>query len=569
MVRVRRQRRRRRPHTVPGDEPNLTEVNTEEDNYVGWNPGDDVNADVAIKSLFTGPSNFISHYEAQNKFPRRYFACLHVLCTSNIQLLENSKSLALAAAWARKDYPMANFLLKIPNEMFHIKEVLRAITMLDLRREGRAQEKLLRRLEAQGCKKKKKLAALKSRIGTLKAQALGAGSLSGALSRHVKQWVKTIPVERLQFFAMHFPSEPWKNLADLIHLNPERDMPQCPWFLPFCFGKQPMPDTPASQQLSDLTEDNISQVILNNKDVDYTVARKFRDHLTDLAKERICRYSKIETVLWYYEELDCTSIDVVLHERLSKGEEVNLPYGKFLERILYFRNSAVQKEYLKFLIAEAEKKAKKISFNLEPPVVVMGDKSGSMDVAVRTSNIIASSLTSLTDAQLVFFDAENVIPSLIPSNVEEVLRLCDEVKACGGTTPAASLYPYYEKKKVVKTFFVVTDEEENGAYMNESFASLFKKYNEEVYPASLVFISFLSQNDFGRMMTQLKEIAPDIKPLQFKLSEQRPDLTKLDAIYAMLSFNGEEFSKKVDVIEENFAKEDIPHVLSKLDAINF
>lgn len=68
---------------------------------------------------------------------------------------------------------MANFLLKIPNEMFHIKEVLRAITMLDLRREGRAQEKLLRRLEAQGCKKKKKLAALKSRIGTLKAQALG------------------------------------------------------------------------------------------------------------------------------------------------------------------------------------------------------------------------------------------------------------------------------------------------------------------------------------------------------------------------------------------------------------
>lgn len=53
----------------------------------------------------------------------------------------------------------------------------------------------------------------------------------------------------------------------------------------------------------------------------------------------------------------------------------------------------------------------------------MGDKSGSMDVAVRTSNIIASSLTSLTDAQLVFFDAENVIPSLIPSNVEEVCYL--------------------------------------------------------------------------------------------------------------------------------------------------
>lgn len=56
MVRVRRQRRRRRPHTVPGDEPNLTEVNTEEDNYVGWNPGKQLN--LTLKLFVVGIKSF-------------------------------------------------------------------------------------------------------------------------------------------------------------------------------------------------------------------------------------------------------------------------------------------------------------------------------------------------------------------------------------------------------------------------------------------------------------------------------------------------------------------------------
>lgn len=41
-------------------------------------------------------------------------------------------------------------------------------------------------------------------------------------------------------------------------------------------------------------------------------------------------------------------------------------------------------------------------------------------------------------------------------------------EASGGTTPAASLHPFYRDKEVVKTFIVVTDEEENGLCQNES-----------------------------------------------------------------------------------------------------
>ena len=47
-------------------------------------------------------------------------------------------------------------------------------------------------------------------------------------------------------------------------------------------------------------------------------------------------------------------------------------------------------------------------------------------------------------------------------SIYQVLQLAVDTRAGGGTTPAASLWPFYEKKEVVKTFIVVTDEEENG-----------------------------------------------------------------------------------------------------------
>ena len=45
----------------------------------------------------------------------------------------------------------------------------------------------------------------------------------------------------------------------------------------------------------------------------------------------------------------------------------------------------------------------------------------------------------------------------------QVLQLAVDTEAGGGTTPAASLWPFYENKEVVKTFIMVTDEEENGS----------------------------------------------------------------------------------------------------------
>ena len=77
--------------------------------------------------------------------------------------------------------------------------------------------------------------------------------------------------------------------------------------------------------------------------------------------------------------------------------------------------------------------------------------------------------------------------------------------------------PYYDAKEVIKTFVMVTDEEENadgkiadGSAMR--FFELFMKYRAEVYPAKLVFISFLShQHAQGEMYSRFVNAnVPDV-----------------------------------------------------------
>lgn len=60
---------------------------------------------------------------------------------------------------------------------------------------------------------------------------------------------------------------------------------------------------------------------------------------------------------------------------------------------------------------------------LESPVVVIGDASGSMEVAIETSTIVASFLRALTNAQLVFFSDDVIEPPFIPKTIEEVRKI--------------------------------------------------------------------------------------------------------------------------------------------------
>ena len=123
--------------------------------------------DQNVASIFTGASTFNQHFKAQNFLRDRYLAILLACKSRAIAFSEGSKPKVLAAAWARKDYELAEALLKIPDEEFALKEVLKAVSILDAGRSKRAKEKTLRRLEAQGCRKKQKMDQIKAAIGSL------------------------------------------------------------------------------------------------------------------------------------------------------------------------------------------------------------------------------------------------------------------------------------------------------------------------------------------------------------------------------------------------------------------
>lgn len=86
------------------------------------------------------------------------------------------------------------------------------------------------------------------------------------------------------------------------------------------------------------------------------------------------------------------------------------------------------------------------------------------------------------------------------------------------------------------------------------FAPLFKKYREEVFPAHLVFVSFLHrQTDKGQMVQDLASHGVTENIFQFKFDQYRPDLTKLDSMFGLLSTDSESFGQEVSDAEVKFA----------------
>jgi hypothetical protein len=125
-------------------------------------------------------------------------------------------------------------------------------------------------------------------------------------------------------------------------------------------------------------------------------------------KSAIATYENIDTLLWWHEELNCRDANDIIVRRLEEGERPSFSYGKLMERLLHFKRNNLP--FVSYLIPIAEKVLHSMTLPLEPPVVVIGDASGSMEVAIRTATIIASLLTVLSNAELRFFHTENFFP---------------------------------------------------------------------------------------------------------------------------------------------------------------
>ncbi len=248
-------------------------------------------------------------------------------------------------------------------------------------------------------------------------------------------------------------------------------------------------------------------------------------------------------------------MDEIISERLRNGEQITLPHGKLMDRLLligtlrdnqpdiptFYRNygrghgrgrgrgrvfdnvnnqnSVQSKKSVLYpdLISVAEAQLQKIILPLESPVGVLADASYSVEIAIRTATILSSLLTAICSAKLTFFHGEMFLPSFTPKNVEDVLTLALTTNVGGGTANAAVLLLYYLDKEIIKTFIMVTDGEENESIeladgTKTRFFKLFMKYREEVYVAKLLFISFLAhQHDQGQIYKQFQEAnVPDV-----------------------------------------------------------
>ncbi len=511
------------------------------------NPSVNLDINTDPKPFFVNASVTLDqHIQAQTTNLPRYLATMFTLDENSVEIGQKAKACVLAAAWCRHDHKLANNLLR-HRRLFTLTEVLKAVTMLDAARQIRVYEKRLKRLELSKTKPNAtKLGKIKNNIDNLNKLKPSSGSASGAVARHIQRWTRTLTQQELEYFALHMPTEPWKKLADIIHLNPTKDFPSLPWFLPFCFGT-PAPAESVVARCRDLTSENVNDLIKEFK-IPYSHLKQFKEHLNDESKARIASYEeKLDTILWYYEDLQCSDVDDVISERLKNGEKITLPYGKLMERLLllrtmqehrperpsyrgrggrgrFVRNVADEHPtesrtavFYSDLLLIAEAQLQKMKLPLESPVAVIGDASSSMEVAIRTATILSSLLTAICSAKLNFFNTEMFLPTFTPKSIEDVLTLALTTRASGCTANAAGLVPFYDGKEVIKTFVMVTDEEENADApladgTTTRFFDLFMKYRAEIYPAKLVFISFLRhQHADGQMYSKFQRAnVPDV-----------------------------------------------------------
>jgi len=501
-----------------------------------------------VQVLLSTDTTYTEHLELQRKNPETVRAVIRVFIEKSVigSMSPGAKARCLAVAWSRKDTALVDLLLRTgilsPNtsaaDVFGIPEVLRACKMLDSNRQIRQKKKQLAKLEAQNARAAK-LRRLKNDIKSLEAEATPDASLSGSLIKQIKGNIRKIPAAKLDFFALQMPTGPWKELCDLLHLNPAEGT-AVPWFLKHVYGEEPPEGTVLQARDALLRAEGEPAAVLSRVSLPYSVVRTSLPWLSQSCKTVLCKQMPLDQLIWWYEELKGDStceLDKEIVGRLEAGEKPEVGYGMLMERLMSFRSKAVSAEgsvVFEKLLPFAEDRLRSTTLNLEAPVVVLGDASFSMDVAIRTSTILASLLAAIGGGELTFFSEQaKAPPEGTPASAEDCIKVAFSTNTEGLTAPAAGIRKYLNEKKVAKCIVVVSDEGENAKHDGEYFHEVFHKYYHTVYPAKLVFVSFLEVNAKGQMAVECEKIG--FNPTCFSFDKDKPDLTKLDALLGTLA----------------------------------
>jgi hypothetical protein len=535
------------------------------------------------RQTFVNESTLHKHLEVFAATPGDYEEELLTLLSNGVSLTPATKGRAAAILWNAGKRQAFDSMV----EGGHV-EVAEWGTLLRLVDGGRQRRQLERKLQRHrarqtaaaaagnsGTVKKSTLKALEVLIARFDADGMlpadGSGATS-ALMKRVRRWCQTLSADRLTFFLLNFPREPWKSLADLAHLKPS-DFAM-PTFLPICFGAAPTPGTLLADMDACAAVDQIPALLDSHPQLRQCYSylrRKFETSSgystsSELdgcvaAREALATHIPLEDALWFYEELafgrakyastaGAGKVEAILTARVEAGEALEaedrsaahgsrLSYAKVMERVLMLRKRG-HGQLATALMPRAEAMLRAIKIPTKgKAVAVFGDKSASMQVAVDAAATIASMLCACLGADLNFFDVDCVLPKGgPPKTAADVLRVTEEVRAGNCTAPAASLFPYYTARKAVDLFVVVTDEVENRPCADgRRFAELFAAYRAEVHPAAkLFFVSFFrTTTEVGQMVAELDRKGMGDVYKQFRFEVTRPDLSKVPALLGMLA----------------------------------
>jgi uncharacterized membrane protein YgcG len=584
----------------------------------------------------------LEYYES-NK--HKYTTDIQLLYQNKVEFTIMTKAKLIAIALHKHDHEFAKFLLKEAKMV----EVLKACEILDSRRYTVQLHKKLACYTKNSNTSKQKLNKLNDELKQYQNlnDNVHMSLTQSKATIIINHWIKQLPKDQLEFYAIMYELSIWKKLINLLHTK-TTDF-QLDWFQKYVYGEKAPLNSFVSKS-SSIDKDNVYDIIQEYKPVyNFLRSHKIIKELLindNKLKGMIAEYTPLNVILWFYwEELHCPEVDKILVKRLDE-EQVNLPYGKLVDRLMLFPTKIIypdtdnlEPHYDSFanrgsmargrgishytsrggrgssnsrgghgfsyrggrgssnnrggrgssngrgrgtmirgrggywfqnsdnydddiydqihnmdyenlpieellskdrellfnkLLAIAEDKLKRYAIKLDDPTVVLCDASGSMEIAIKTSSIVTSILVAVCRSALHVFNSEDKVMEA-PENVVEAIKFSNTCKAEGGTSPAASLYPYYSEKKEVKTFIIITDEQENEGYKGMSFASMFKEYLQMFPDTKLIFISFLEKEDKGFMCNQLKAVIPEYTPIQFRFDPSRPDLTKLDHILGSIS----------------------------------
>lgn len=170
-------------------------------------------------------------------------------------------------------------------------------------------------------------------------------------------------------------------------------------------------------------------------------------------------------------------------EKASKSKKVTFKTTRAAE--------AIGDEVLSKKLDSLQERQIKTLGGIEGNWLVLGDKSGSMSVAIEASRMIASTLAKLVQGEvhLVFFDVYPRYIEVTGKTYSELSASTKHVRACGGTSIGCGLQYAIDNGLEINGIAVISDGGENNP---PYFYNVYKKYAENTGVEPTVYLYRLS-----------------------------------------------------------------------------